>query len=107
VQVFRIGWPPRWTPREALVPLEPQEKAKLEKPCKTWATKDQKTDVKWFKSSVKAAAKCGDAGRVAAVGLAVAVGNYEYLNGKRPAVLNAANELLDKYDDPEHSRRWG
>jgi hypothetical protein len=53
------------------------------------------------------AAALGDAGRRAAVGLVIAVGDWEVLTGKRQAVFDKANELLDKYGGKELSRRFG
>ena len=56
---------------------------------------------------VRAAAATPE-GKVAAVGLIVAVGNYEWASGRRsPVVLNAANALMDEFAEPVQSWRWG
>ena len=52
------------------------------------------------------AAKETDGGRHAAIGLAVAVGNYEYLGERREKVMELAASLLNELD-PDRSRYWG
>jgi hypothetical protein len=52
------------------------------------------------------AAKETEAGRRAAIGLAVAVGNYEWAGERREPVLQLAATLLGELD-PDRSRYWG
>jgi hypothetical protein len=55
-----------------------------------------------------AAAVQTEPGRVAAVGLICAVGNWEWVSGRRDqGVLDRANQLLDEHDQQQQSKRWG
>jgi hypothetical protein len=93
------------------VPLTPQEFAELVAPWKEiqpptppW---DEAKTIETLDTQVRAAEALGEAGRVAAVGLIVAVGNYEYLRDRREPVLQKCRDLMDEFADQEHSWRWG
>jgi hypothetical protein len=82
----------------------------LEPPWKQWKEPDalDPEDVVARLDAEVAAAVQTEAGRVAAVGLITAVGNWEYISGRRdPRVLDRANDLLDEHDEQKLSKRWG
>ena len=91
------------------MPLSPREFDKLVAPWKDWQPPPLSVNktVKRLDRQVRATAALGDAGRFAAVGLIVAVGNYEWLGRRSAKVIAKANKLLDEFGDPEHSWRWG
>jgi hypothetical protein len=92
------------------MPLEPQEFQQLVAPWPELEPPgglDEDEVVERLGREADAAAAEGEAGRRAAAGLVIAVGNYELLSHRRAAVFQKANELLDQYGDPELSRRFG
>jgi len=92
------------------MPLEPQEFEQLVAPWPELEPPgglEEDEVVERLGWEAEAAAATGEAGRRAAAGLAIAVGNYEVLSHRRPGVFQKANELLDKYADQELSRRFG
>ncbi len=91
--------------------LDPNDFDKLEAPWEeiqppapAW---DEQQTIAKLDEQAHAAAALGDAGRAAAIGLVVAVGNYEYVGLEREAVIQKCRELLDEIQGEKHSWRWG
>jgi len=83
--------------------LSQQEFEKLAPPWDDYALRSPEEIVGRLEQQVHAAK---DPAPEAAAGLAIAVGNYEYVGKRRRQVLDAAGSLLDELER-ERSKYWG
>jgi hypothetical protein len=73
-------------------------------PYEDWAEVSENPDE--LIAKLQQDARAAKATPEAAAGLVIAVGNYEYLDEKRPEVLDAAGSLLEELGR-ERSKYWG